>query len=107
MKFKYYNTTIKNVAFNVAYCAGSSGANGIVDEILSVEWKSVLPLCTSCAASGAIPLTQTRRRNGVATDNGLGALVNQPLRLKPLLLLLLLLLVLMLFFQLRSHQGSS
>ncbi len=35
MEFEYYNTTIKNSAFNAslcAYCAGSSGANGIVDE---------------------------------------------------------------------------
>ena len=69
MEFEYYNTTIKNTAFNAslcAYCAGSSGANGIFDEMLSVEWKSVLLLCTSCAASGAIPLTRTRRRNGAA-----------------------------------------
>jgi hypothetical protein len=39
---------------------------GLLMRRLCVEWKSVLPLCTSCAAVGTIPLTRTRRRNGVA-----------------------------------------
>ena len=70
-KFEYDNTTIKNGAslFNdslCAYCAGSPGANGIVDDILCVEWKSVLHVCTSCHAAGAILMTRTRRRNGAA-----------------------------------------
>ncbi len=110
MKFiEYYNTTIKirESAFNAslyAYCAGSSGAKGIVDETLRVKWKSVLPLCTSRTAASAIPLTRTRRRDGAT--NGQRAKPNQPLRLKPLLRLLFLLLLLMLFLLLRSHLGS-
>jgi len=43
---------------------GSSGTKGFVDEYSSIEWKSVLPICRDCRADGAIPLAQTKRRNG-------------------------------------------
>ncbi len=43
-----------------AYYAGSSGDNGFVDEELSIEWKSVLPVCRQCRAEGALPLAHTR-----------------------------------------------
>ena len=49
-----------------AYCAGSSGAKGFVDENLTIEWKSVLPICQVCRADGAIPLARIKRRNGSA-----------------------------------------
>jgi hypothetical protein len=51
-----------------AYCAGSSGSDGVVDEDLTREWKIVLPtIClTTCRADGALPLDRTRRRNGAA-----------------------------------------
>jgi hypothetical protein len=31
---------------------------------LSIEWKSVLPVCQNCRADGAIPLARSKRRNG-------------------------------------------
>jgi len=70
MEFEYYNTPkMVTTWFNAnlcAYCAGSSGAQGIIDEHLSVEWKSVLPVCQPCYAKGYLPLARTRRRNGGA-----------------------------------------
>jgi len=48
------------------YCAGSSGAKGFVEEQLTIEWKSVLPICKDCHADGAIPLARIKRRNGSA-----------------------------------------
>jgi hypothetical protein len=47
-----------------AYCAGSSGAKEFVDDNLSIEWKSVLPICQDYRANGALPLAWTKRRNG-------------------------------------------
>jgi hypothetical protein len=47
-----------------AYCAGSSGAKGFVNDHLSIEWKSVLPVCQDCRADGARPLARSKRRNG-------------------------------------------
>ena len=49
-----------------AYCAGSSGIEGFVDEHLTREWKSVLPGCPTCRADGALPIARTKRRNGGA-----------------------------------------
>ena len=49
-----------------AYCAGSSGAKGFVEEHLTIEWKSVLPICKDCRAKGVVPLARTKRRNGAA-----------------------------------------
>jgi hypothetical protein len=45
MVFEYYNSTIKNRVPTLnanlcAYCAGSSGGDGVVDELLCVEWKT-------------------------------------------------------------------
>ena len=52
-----------------AYCVGSSGAEGTIDEHLSIEWKHVyIPVCRLCRASGALPLARSRTRNGVATE---------------------------------------
>ena len=49
IEFEYYNNPkISTSIFNAnlcAYCAGASGANGIIDEHLSLVWKSVLPVC--------------------------------------------------------------
>ena len=50
------------------YCAGSSGSDGDIDEDLTREWKSVLPICPTCRAYGALPLARTRRRNGAANE---------------------------------------
>ena len=41
-----------------AYCANTSGDEGILDKNLLKEWKSVLPLCEACHASGALPLVR-------------------------------------------------
>jgi hypothetical protein len=52
-----------------AYCAGSSGSDGFVDEDLTREGKSVLSICTStCRVDGALPLARTRKRNGAANE---------------------------------------
>ena len=34
------------------------------DEELTIEWKSVLPVCRQCRAKGALPLARTRKKNG-------------------------------------------
>ena len=47
-----------------AYCAGTSGVDGTIDEAHTLEWKSVLPICPTCLAGGARPLVRARRRNG-------------------------------------------
>ena len=47
-----------------AYCSGSSGSEGLVDEELTQQWKSVLQVFHACRAKGALPLARTRRRNG-------------------------------------------
>jgi hypothetical protein len=52
------------------FCAGSSRHEGIVDEHLRVEWKSLLPVCQTCRGKGALPLTRTRKRNGLAKARG-------------------------------------
>ncbi len=46
-----------------AYCAGTSGVDGTIDEAHTLEWKSVLPICPTCLAGGARPLVRARRRN--------------------------------------------
>ena len=51
-----------------AYYVGSSGAEGTIDEHLSIEWKSVIPVCRLCRAYGALPLAIYRKINGVATE---------------------------------------
>ena len=72
MEFEYYNNPkILTSAFNAklcAYCAGSSGADGFVDEELNVVWKSVLPVCQECRANGVLPIARSRRRNGALVD---------------------------------------
>ncbi len=35
---------------------------------LTLEWKSVLPVRSTCRADGALPLGRTRRRNGEANE---------------------------------------
>ena len=47
-----------------AYCAGSHGFEGTIDEDLYIEYKTVLPLCEVCRGLGALPVVKTRRRNG-------------------------------------------
>ncbi len=68
IEFEYYsNPKLAMSWFRAdlcAYCAGSSGANGFVDEELTIEWKSVLPVCQHCRAEGALLLARTKRRNG-------------------------------------------
>ena len=71
MEFEYYSVKIVASWFKpklCAYCAGLSGSEGIVDEELSLQWKSVLPVCPACSAKGALPLARTRRRNGVVNE---------------------------------------
>ena len=65
----YGNPKLKTYWFDAelcAYCAGSSGAKGFIDDHLQIEWKSVLPVCEVCRADGALPLARTKRRNGEA-----------------------------------------
>ena len=69
VEFEYYNNpkilTSSFNAKNCAYCAGSTGADGFVDEELNVVWKSVLHVCQECRANGALPIAVSRSRNGV------------------------------------------
>ena len=46
------------------YCSGSSGASEFVDDHLSIEWKSLLPIYQDCRAHDALPLARTKRSNG-------------------------------------------
>jgi len=70
MEFDYYQAKVvatwSNANLCADYCAGSSGAKEYVDERLTQEWRSVLPVCPSCRADGALPFAQTKRRNGEA-----------------------------------------
>ena len=70
VEFDYYSHPYHNAewfkATICAYCAGSSGHDGVVDEHLREEWKSLLPVCQACRDDGALPLTRTRKRNGSA-----------------------------------------
>jgi hypothetical protein len=88
VEFEYYsNPKLTTTWFDAklcAYCAGSSEAKGFLDEHLTIEWKSVLPICQQCRADGAIPLARTKRRNGEANghrarrDRLMTAAVTQP-----------------------------
>ena len=49
-----------------AYSAGSYGANGFVDEHLTIEWKRMFLICQDCRANFAMPIARTKRRNGAA-----------------------------------------
>ncbi len=51
-----------------AYCAGANGVDGSIDENQTLEWRSVLPICTTCRVDGALPLVRTRRKNGHAYE---------------------------------------
>jgi len=46
------------------YCAAGVNSKGYVDDELSVEWKSVLPVCKSCRDEGALLLVRSKKRNG-------------------------------------------
>ncbi len=54
LEFEYYgNPKAMALWFDgalCAYCAGSFGAKGFVDKHLTIEWKSVLPICQDCRA---------------------------------------------------------
>ena len=51
-----------------AHFAGIHGIEGIVDETLFVQYKTVLPLCEVCQAEGALSsIVRTKRKNGAAT----------------------------------------
>jgi len=73
VEFEYYSNpkpaTSWFDASSCAYCAGSSGAKGFVDDNLSIEWKSVLPICQDCRAYGALPLARTKRKNGAVNGH--------------------------------------
>jgi len=73
IEFEYYNNPKMAVSlFNpimCAYCAGSSIADGVVDAELSIEWKSLLPVCPACRTDSALPLVISRRRNGSSHDS--------------------------------------
>ena len=49
VEFEYYSNPKATASWFdatlCAYCAGSSGAKGFVDDHLIIEWKSVLPIC--------------------------------------------------------------
>ncbi len=48
VEFEYYSNTKASTSWFdatlCAYCAGSSGAKGFLDDHLSIEWKSVPPI---------------------------------------------------------------
>jgi hypothetical protein len=50
------------------YCACASRNEGLIDEDLTLLWKTVLPLCQECRAGGAAPLPRSRRINGGNTE---------------------------------------
>ena len=70
--FDYYNSSNHQEPWYepnlCAYCANTSGSEGILDKNLLKEWKAVLPLCEACRASGALPLVHyyAVRNNGAA-----------------------------------------
>jgi hypothetical protein len=69
MEFDYYQAKVVAAWFNdhlCAYCAGSPRTEGYIDERSTQEWRSVLPVCPSCRAGGALPIARTKRRNGDA-----------------------------------------
>jgi hypothetical protein len=71
MEFEYYSLTIVASWFNpnfCPYCTGSTRSEGIVDEELTQQWKSVLPICPACRAKGALSLVRSRRRYGAVND---------------------------------------
>jgi hypothetical protein len=71
MEFDYYGAKVAASWFNpklCAYCAGTNGVDGSIDEKQTLEWRSVLPICTTCRANGALPLVRSRRRNGGAYE---------------------------------------
>ncbi len=45
-----------------AYCDVSSGTEDYVDERLNQKWRSVLPVCPSDRAGGALGIPRTKRR---------------------------------------------
>ncbi len=87
VEFEYYNNPKLAVSWFradlCAYCAGSSGANGFVDDELTIDWKSVLHVCRQCRAKGALPLARIKRRNGANMLDVLPVLAWWPLLLKP------------------------
>jgi biotin synthase-like enzyme len=70
VEFEYYSNPKATTSWfdkeMCAYCAGSSGAKGFVEEHLTIEWKRVLLICKDCRADGAITLARNKRRNGAA-----------------------------------------
>jgi hypothetical protein len=67
VEFEYYgNPKLTASWFDAslcAYCAGSSGAKGFIDDHVSIEWKSVLPVCEVSRVDSALPLARIKRRN--------------------------------------------
>ena len=66
MEFDYYGAKAVASWLNpkfCAYCAGASGVDGIIDEDLTLEWRSALSICPTCLVDGARPLFRTPRRN--------------------------------------------
>jgi hypothetical protein len=71
MGFDYYHAKVMAACFNAnlcAYCAGSTGTERYGGERLTQEWRSVLPVCLTCRADGALPVARTKRRNGDAIN---------------------------------------
>jgi hypothetical protein len=59
MDFDYYGAKVAAPWFNpklCAYCAGNNDVDGSIDENQTLEWISVLPICTTCRANGALLL---------------------------------------------------
>ena len=71
MEYDYYAAKVAAFWFNANLCAYRAGAFGVerfLDVDLTLEWKSVRPVCSTCRADGALPLVRTRRRNGEAKE---------------------------------------
>ena len=62
MELDYYGAIVVASWFNPklrAYCAGASSTNNIH----TLEWRSVLPICPTCLVDGARSLVRIRRRD--------------------------------------------
>jgi hypothetical protein len=67
MEFEYYKCTQKNASWlNLKLCGHCGREEGERDEDACKEFKSVLPVCSTCRGAGALPLVRTKRAMGSA-----------------------------------------
>ena len=72
MDYDYYAAKVAASWFNAnlyTYCPGASGVEGFLDVNITLEWKSVFPVYSTCRVDAALPLlVRTRRRNREANE---------------------------------------